>query len=202
MFKIEDLSVESLTPQEISLIENRIYQRKFNDVVASIEVVRNEQMIMKENIEAQKRTIDAIKEKQDEQDARTFLGNVEYSSYCKKFQNGCKARVYALLGDNTTASNILFYSYFCKKIYRDIEIALDLPDWHQINMVDFESINSEYYRAKQYRDSWRPSRKYFNKILNELIQKRDQGLLPPVKCRALTLFLNATNNGQNVPFVA
>lgn len=202
MFRIEDFSTKDLTPQEIALIENQIYQRKFNDVITSIENVKNEQLILRENIEDQRRLIVEVKEKQDAQEARAFLGNVEYSSYCKKFQDGCKARIYRLLGDNTSAANILFYDYFCKKIYGDIKTALEIPDWRQINMTDFENPNSEYNRAKQYRNSWKPNRRYFNRVLNDMIKKRDLGFLPAIKCRALTLFLVETNNGQNVSFVA
>lgn len=126
----------------------------------------------------------------------------KYRKERKRFMRGAAKRVKLLLGDDpTTVEYDLFAPFFFKGIYSDIGYKLGIGDWCAIDMCDYKSSSSQFRQAESIRDNWKPSSKYFHECLRKLIEKRDNGTLRAERCRALTTFLNATDNAKNVGFL-
>ena len=124
-----------------------------------------------------------------------------HSKRKKNFKKICKARVWNLF--NNEADNyeyVLFSSFLFKKIYADIASKFELDSWFDLNMENYEQDNSMYSQAKDFITYWTPDSWYIKYCVNSLIEKRDNGLLSSEKCRALTQYLKATNNGEINPF--
>lgn len=124
-----------------------------------------------------------------------------HSKRRKNFRNLCKSRVHQLF-DNAkdTAEYILFAHFLFKKIYGDIAYRFDLDTWGDINMENYQNETSMYSQAKEFAEYWTPSTQYIKECLNQMITKRDNGLLSSERCRALTEYLRNTDNGAINPF--
>lgn len=124
-----------------------------------------------------------------------------HSKRKRMFNNLCKARVWSLFDNNKdTIEYVLFQSYFFKKIYGDIASHFELDTWYDIDMTEYENEGSMYSQAKEFAKYWNPSNWYVKEKISEMINKRDNGILAPEKCRALTEYLKITNNGEINPF--
>ena len=126
-----------------------------------------------------------------------------HSKRKRNFNKLCKSRVWSLFNnDKDSCEYVLFNSFLFKKIYGDIATHFDLDTWHDISMEKFEQKNSMYSQAKEFANYWTPSNWYIKSCINEMIEKRDKGILSPERCRALTEYLKVTNNGEINPFSA
>lgn len=130
-----------------------------------------------------------------------ILGNQNYTAQYRVFTRKANRRIHELVGDPTTDEYILFQPFFRSGIYKDIADSFDLSSWKQISMVNYSDDESMYNAALRKLEDWKPSKRYFNKRLVQLIEKRDNGVLATERCKALTRFLNKTDNARNVPFI-
>ena len=196
------IDLNNMSPEEMELAEQKIAEKKYEQKKRRIEDKENETKKIKE------------KQKELEDDTNTNRTDInllkeQTNVLCapthhkrrNKFSKKASARVKFLLGDKTTADYILFSPYFFKGIYADIAFQLELGNWDDVSMEDYENPTSQYSQAKEIRDNWKPQYTYFKRCLNELIEKRDNGNLAKERCRALTDFLSYTNNGKNVAFL-
>lgn len=115
-------------------------------------------------------------------------------------QRICKRRVHHLLGASTGFTYNVFSPFFFKQIYADMAKELELDHWSDICMDNYEDTNSPYNQAKEYGESWKPSGAYVRAKLEDLQERRDNGYLEQARCRALTDYLAATQNGRINPF--
>ena len=130
-----------------------------------------------------------------------IIGNQNYSAQYRVFTRKANRRIHELVGDPTTDEYILFQPFFRSGIYKDIADSFDLSSWKQISMVNYSDDKSMYNAALRKLEDWKPSKRYFNKRLAQLIEKRDNGVLATERCKALTRFLNKTDNARNIPFI-
>lgn len=124
-----------------------------------------------------------------------------HSKRKRDFKNICKSRVWFLFNnDKTSCDYVLFNSFLFKKIYADIAVHFDLDTWYDLSMENYELENSIYSQAKEFATYWTPSSWYIKECIKDMVVKRDNGLLSPERCRALTEYLKFTNNGEVNPF--
>lgn len=201
-FELLAKPLEDLTKAERDYLKNELNERDKRDLQADVEALKHSQIEttrrmnkLEEEQFSQSKEIKQIKE------INNVLAHPQFDSLRREFRQKANSRVNYLLGDFTSPESICFKSFFNKGIYGTIEYELELGHWDMMSMENYENPDSIYETAKGIRDSWRPSATYFQKCLDELIKKRDKGYLPPYRCRALTDFLTATNNGVNVSFV-
>lgn len=124
---------------------------------------------------------------------------------CRKaiFMKKCKARVFELLDkDMSSYKYKLFAPFFYKKIYADVTKELDVGDYRDISMKDWELPGSYYDRAKTFVGEWKPSDTYVNYCLSVLVKSRDNALLKPERNRALTQYYASVNSQRKNPFAA
>lgn len=165
-------------------------------ILEDIRRIKLETKDMKADIEAANKAI-----KQISTDS-VILGNQNYTAQYRVFSRKANRRIHELVGDPTTDEYILFQPFFRSGIYKDIADSFDLSSWKQISMVNYSDDKSMYNAALRKLEDWKPSKRYFNKRLVQLIEKRDDGVLATERCKALTRFLNKTDNARNVPFIA
>lgn len=130
-----------------------------------------------------------------------IIGNQNYASQYNVFSKNATKRIHELLGNTTDDNYVLFQPYFRTGIYKAVTDAFNLSSWKQLSMINYEKENSDYNRGLRILKTWKPQKSYFHSRLNRLITSRDNGVLAPERCRALTRFLNKTDNAKNVPFV-
>lgn len=131
-----------------------------------------------------------------------ILGNQNYTPQYRVFSRKANRRIHELVGGPMDDSYILFQPFFRSGIYKDISDALNISSWKQISMVNYTDPNSDYNSALHMIEIWKPKHGYFIKRVNDLIEKRDNGVLATERCRALTRFLRETNNATDVPFLS
>ena len=182
---------DAVQQQKIKIIENNV--ENLSSRTTSIEIDVN---ILKENQKEQEKINSEFNEKMN------YLSSPDYKGIRKKFTAKASQRVRNILGGTTTAEYVLFSHYFHKRIYNDIAKEMENPTWDHFSMKEYDKVGSLYQTAQELRDSWLPSKQYMNYCINQLIIKRDNGILASEKCRALTTFLSATNNGKDVAFAA
>lgn len=175
-----------------------------NGVIEALKIINNQNKKRDEKIE--------IIEKEQEK-AQTEIATLKKNTnvLCSPFHSKrrrnlgklCKARVWHLLNDDKTSCEyVLFSGFLFKKIYSDIAISFDLDTWLDLDMENYDHETSMYSRAKELASNWIPSARYVKYCTDNLIEKRDNGVLSQEKCRALTQYLKATNNGKLNPFSA
>lgn len=130
-----------------------------------------------------------------------IIGNQNYAAQYNVFSKKATKRIHELLGSTTDDNYVLFQPYFRTGIYKSITDAFDLSSWKQLSMINYEKENSDYNKGLRILETWKPQKSYFHSRLNRLITARDNGVLAAERCRALTRFLNKTDNARNVPFV-
>ncbi len=196
-------SMNEMTKTERDYLRNQLNERDMAEITNQLAEVKNNQEkfnvklgIIEKTQEENKDEIDRLK-----QETNVLCAPIHHKRR-NKFRKKAASRVRFLLGNDKAAPEyILFSAYFFKGIYADIAYQLELGNWDDMSMENYENPDSTYETAKEIRDNWRPEYKYFKRCLKELIEKRDNGILRPEKCRALTGFLNSTNNGKNVSFL-
>lgn len=189
------------TERETSIDE--ILAHSQNGVIEALKIINNqnkkrdaEMAIMKEDIESQGKDISAL------QKNTNVLCSPFHSKRRKYLGNICKARVWELFSnDKNTSLYILFNHYLFKRIYHDLAAHFDLDAWGDIDMTDYATSTSMYAQAKEFASYWKPSNWYIKDCVDSLIIKRDNGLLSPERCRALTNYLKTTKNGDINPFL-
>lgn len=125
-----------------------------------------------------------------------------HSKRRRNFTKICKGRVWYLFNNEKDRAEFILFSHFLfKKIYGDIAGHFDLDTWHDLSMEDYNQENSTYNQAKEIAKYWTPSDWYIKECINDMVNKRDKGLLSPERCRALTEYLRVTNNGEINPFI-
>jgi hypothetical protein len=196
------IDLNNMTPEQMEIAEQKISEIKFeklkNRLIENenkVKRIEEEQTILKDDANKNKADITELKEQ------TCVLCAPVHRKRRKQFSKKATARVKFLLGDATSPDYILFSPYFFKGIYADIAFQLELGNWDDVSMEDFDNLNSQYSLAKDIRDTWRPQYTYFKRCLDELIEKRDNGNLPKERCKALTDFLARTDNGSNVDFL-
>lgn len=130
-----------------------------------------------------------------------IIGNQNYAAQYNVFSKKATKRIHELLGSTTDDNYVLFQPYFRTGIYKAITDAFDLSSWKQLSMINYEKENSDYNKGLRILETWKPQKSYFHSRLNRLITARDNGVLAAERCRALTRFLNKTDNAKNVPFI-
>lgn len=192
-----------LTKSERELLKNELNEMDKDDIRKELEKIRNHQE--KDNIR-----ITTIEEEQKKQEAAIKKIEEDTNVLCapfhskrkKVFSNICKNRVrWHFAFDKSSPEYVLFSPFFFKRIYGDIANEFDLGSWHDISMKDYENPGSMYNMAIDYAKSWFPSDYYVRDCIDTMVKQRDGGILAPERCRALTQYLEITNNGKFNPFV-
>lgn len=196
------IDLNNMTPEQMELAEQKISEIKYEKLKRRIKdnenktkKIEEKQKELEDDNKANKDDINTLKEQ-----TNVLCAPIHHKRR-GKFSKKASSRVKFLLGDKTTSDYILFSPYFFKGIYADIAYQLELGNWDDVSMENYESQTSQYSQAKEIRDNWRPSYTYFKRCLDELIDKRDNGNLSKERCRALTDFLTYTDNGKNVAFL-
>lgn len=157
----------------------------------------------------QDETINGIVEKQNKQEETisklekntNVICSPFHSKRKRNFNKICKTRVWQLFNNKKDTSEYVLFSHFLfKKIYGDVASHFDLDTWHDISMENYESETSMYAQAKDFVTYWTPSDLYIKECLKIMIDQRDNGILKPERCRALTEYLKLTNYGEINPF--
>lgn len=172
-----------MNTESISILSRDIHKQ-------SLDMANMKGMIDKHGQSIKKFEIDSI-----------IIGNQNYAAQYNVFSKKATKRIHELLGSTTDDNYVLFQPYFRTGIYKAITDAFDLSSWKQLSMIDYEKENSDYNKGLRILETWKPRKSYFHSRLNRLITSRDNGVLAPERCRALTRFLNKTDNAKNVPFV-
>lgn len=175
-----------------------------NGVIEALKIINNQNKKRDEQIRILEEETDNIKITTEELKKNTnVICSPFHSKRKRNFNKLCKSRVWELFGNNKDTSEYILFSHFLfKRIYGDIATHFDLDTWHDLSMEDFENSNSAYSRAKEFARYWTPSSWYIKECINEMISKRDKGLLSSERCRALTEYLRTTDNGKINPFTA
>jgi hypothetical protein len=200
---------ENMTTEELDCQQDKIMNIKVKRIETRMSELEEKQKDLQNTQNRIGTIIDDIGKGQTEQKGRIDALEKETNVLCapthhkrrNHFKKKASARVKYLLGDKTTPEYMLFAAYFFKGIYHDIAYQLELGEWDDISMEDYDKYDSQYEQAKNIRDNWKPSVRYFKHCLDELIEKRDNTILSQDRCRALTIFLKATNNGEDVVFL-
>lgn len=173
-----------------------------NGVIEVLKIINNQNKKRDEQIRILEEETDNIKITTEELKKNTnVICSPFHSKRKRNFNKLCKSRVWELFGNNKDTSEYVLFSHFLfKKIYGDIATHFDLDTWHDLSMEDFENNNSTYSLAKEFARYWIPSNWYIKECVNEMISKRDKGLLSSERCRALTEYLKTTDNGEINPF--
>lgn len=173
-----------------------------NGVIEALKIINNQNKKRDEQIRILEEETDNIKITTEELKKNTnVICSPFHSKRKRNFNKLCKSRVWELFGNNKDTSEYILFSHFLfKKIYGDIATHFDLDTWHDLSMEDFENSNSTYSLAKEFARYWTPSNWYIKECVNEMISKRDKGLLSSERCRALTEYLKTTDNGEINPF--
>lgn len=173
-----------------------------NGVIEALKIINNQNKKRDEQIRILEEETDNIKITTDELKKNTnVICSPFHSKRKRNFNKLCKSRVWELFGNNKDTSEYVLFSHFLfKKIYGDIATHFDLDTWHDLSMENFENSNSTYSLAKEFARYWTPSNWYIKECVNEMISKRDKGLLSSERCRALTEYLKITDNGKINPF--
>jgi len=201
--KLFSKPMNELTKEERDYVRNQLNELDMDDIKEKLTDITNEQERINTRINGFEDTqkIQGADIDQLKKDTNVLCAPTHHKKR-SKFKKKASARVRFLLGnDKTTPEYMLFSPYFFKGIYADVAYQLELGEWDDISMEGYEELNSQYERAKEIRDNWKPSYIYFKRCLDELIEKRDKGELRQERCRALTAFLSATDNGKNVAFL-
>ena len=205
MNEIIELDTEHMTEEQLALYAAKIMEQRQKNIEEQMKSITSEiekQTIKITEIEnGQKKNDEAIQKLKEENNS---LGSYKYKKIKTKFMNKAKKRVKYLLGGTTSCDYVVLAPFLHKNIYFDIACELGLDgDWDSIPMDEYTKQGSVFSLAEEIRDGWYPKKSYIiNHCLKELIEKRDNGILSPERCRALTSFLAATNNGKDIPFVA
>lgn len=197
-------NIEEMTKEERDYLRNELDKIDMNNIKEQLER-------FEENRKKQDERIRIIETGQKE--TQTKIENLEkntnvicspfHSKRKRNFNKLCKSRVWSLFNNDTDSCEyVLFSPFLFKKIYGDIATKFDLDTWHDLSMENYEEENSVYSQAKEFASYWTPSNWYIRHCIDSLIEKRDNGVLSPEKCRALTQYLKATNNGEINPFAA
>lgn len=129
------------------------------------------------------------------------LSSKEHSIRLRKLKTRASDRVNDMLKkEEATCEYVLFERYFHFRIYTDLSYKLNLGSYKEMDMCDYEKPNSTYSKSLEYVENWTPSKKYIDDVLKKLSKLRDNGFLASEKCRALTAYLENTDNGKVNPF--
>lgn len=160
-------------------------------------------------IKKQDETVNGIVEEQTKQKASidklekntNVICSPFHSKRKRNFNKLCKTRVWQLFNNEKDTPEYTLFSHFLfKKIYGDVASHFDLDTWHDISMENYESETSMYSQAKEFVTYWTPSDWYIKECIKSMIEQRDNGILKPERCRALTEYLKITNHGEINPF--
>lgn len=173
-----------------------------NGVIEVLKIINNQNEKRDEKIGRLEKDVGSTKTKLNQLEKNTnVLGSPFHSKRKRNFNNLCKKRVWKLFNnDKTTCEYVLFSPFLFKKIYSSIAINFDLDTWHDISMENYEEEYSMYAQAKEFATYWTPSDWYISQCIDEMIIKRDNGILSSERCRALTEYLKITNGGEINPF--
>lgn len=193
----KNYSVETATNEPKDLEgQIRLNSSNIHIILQDLRRVRLEAKDMKAEIEAANKAI-----KQIAADS-VILGNQNYTPQYRVFSRKANRRIHELVGSPTDDAYILFQPFFRSGIYKDIADTLNISSWKQISMINYNDPSSDYNSALHMLETWKPKHGYFIKRVNDLIEKRDNGVLATERCRALTRFLRETNNATDVPFLS
>jgi hypothetical protein len=116
-----------------------------------------------------------------------------HSKKGKILRTCCSGRVHTILGDMSGFNYLLWNSYFFKKIYSDLGNFFNVDSYKNIHVDDFE-------RAKAFALGWSPDDTYVYEKTQEMIDKRNKGLLSQTRCMALAAYLEFSDGGTVNPF--
>lgn len=175
-----------------------------NGVIEALKIINNQNKKRDELIDIIKTDTEKTKTKVEKLEKNTnVICSPFHSKRKRKFNKLCKARVWQLFNNEKDTSEYVLFSHFLfKKIYGDIASYFDLDTWHDISMENYESERSMYHQAQEFVTYWTPTNWYIKECIKGMIAKRDNGVLSPERCRALTEYLKLTNNGEINPFTA
>lgn len=173
-----------------------------NGVIEALKIINNQNKKHDEKIKIMEQEQEKTLTKVEKLEKNTNVVCSPFHSKRKKnFKKICKLRVWNLFNnESTNYEYVLFSSFLFKKIYADIASKFELDSWFDLSMENFEQDNIMYSQAKDFVTYWTPTAWYIKYCFNSLIEKRDNGLLSSEKCRTLTQYLKATNNGEINPF--
>ncbi len=183
--------ISAMKQMQLENVErDRVLKRLANEQARMSELVNG----LDQKVDGNNATVEKLNE-----DLNVLCSPV-HASRKKALKKICKKKVHTILGDPTGCAYQVFSPFFFKIIYTDMASAMDVSHWDDINMKDFELEDSPYSLSKQFATNWSPNPRYVEAKLNQLITARDNGYLKPNRCRALTDYLVATNNGQFAPW--
>lgn len=194
--------INEMTKNEREYIRNELNEIDKDNIRKELEEIQEEQKKNNERIDGLEDDVKKTKDDVEKLQKNTnVLGSPFHSKRKRNFNNLCKKRVWKLFNnDKTTCEYVLFSPFLFKKIYSSIAINFDLDTWHDISMENYEEEYSMYAQAKEFATYWTPSDWYISQCIDEMIIKRDNGILSSERCRALTEYLKITNGGEINPF--
>lgn len=206
MLRIEDMSKQErdLLRAQINEVDMKEIQQRLCELEKQKEVTNERMKLIEEQQNKQDEETEEIKSQIN------VLCSPIHHSRLRSFRNKASARVRELLGVKfekgkkkiMTPEYILFAPYFYKGIYSDICYQLEFDGTYtDLPMTDWEEPDSMFGQAKVIRDKWKPSYRYYNRVLQELKSAAANNLLPDERKEALNLFLKSTNNGVDVAFI-
>lgn len=192
---------------ELTKIEREYLKNELNEM--DKDEIRKELEDIKDAQEQYKARIDIIEGETEKQ--KVSIAKLEkntnvicspfHSKRKRNFNKICKTRVWQLFNnDKNSVEYILFSHFLFKKIYGDVASHFDLDTWYDISMENYESETSMYSQAKEFVTYWTPSDWYIKECIKGMVAQRDNGILKPERCRALTEYLKITNHGEINPF--
>lgn len=193
-----------MTKSEREYIRNELNEVDKKDIRKEIEELRRNQDTSNKRLDSIEKDTEKTKSDVENLKKNTDVICSPFHSKRKRiFSSICKARVWKLFSNNKdTCEYVLFSPFLFKKIYSDIATHFGLDTWHDLSMEDFDKMGSTYEQAKEFANYWAPSSWYISECINSMVTKRDNGILSPERCRALTEYLKITNNGKINPFSA
>ena len=190
-FDIMQVNFNNMKPEERKLLREKSLNADLADVYSKIKDINDK---YDEKFENYNNKLTETKEQADKTaELINVIGFGIHSKKGKNLRSACASRVHSILGDMSGFNYLLWNSYFFKKIYNDLGNCFEVDSYKNIHINDYE-------KAKTFAHSWRPDDTYVYEKTQELIEKRNKGMLNQTRCMALAAYLEATDNGTYNPF--
>lgn len=185
------VNFSELSEMDASFIKDKLRDRDMTEMrkrIADMNVKYDKRLsICKDELEGLKTKTDGIA------DSINVIGFGIHSKKGKILRKICSSRIHSILGEMSGYNYLLWNPYFFKRIYNDLGNYFDVDSYKNIHVNDFE-------KAKAFASSWNPDDTYVYEKTQEMIEKRNKGLLSQTRCMALYAYLEETENGAYNPF--
>lgn len=185
------IDVSKLSQNELEYIQNQINERRFNEISENIkrlklenDEIKNKQNDIENNQNKIFKDLNVLDEKFDKYNTLSFSAG--HRKIIKKKAGG---RVTILLGDTSTYMRILLGRQFFAWIYKDVGIYMNVGDYNEISLSNYQDENSDFQKALNYISKWIPKEDDYKDKMIKIEDNFKKGLLSTNMAIAASHFL-------------